>query len=152
MPVLCLSACMSGNNTEPLSMQSCGSRCPLLMIMRAALCGFEAATWAYFAQACSDMHPVPSDNGIRHGGTFTVNSAEYSPIVIGSSDERLFTTPSSQHSNENRWLFSAQWFHSFASVYILITIQLHAGTEKRIDWSYQSHKARERKMKSIRLL
>lgn len=48
------------------------------------------------------LHPVPSDNGIRHAGTFTVNSAEYSPIVIGSSDERLFAAPSSQRSNENR--------------------------------------------------
>lgn len=98
------------------------------------------------------LHPVPSDNGIRHGGTFTVNSAEYSRLVIGSADERLYAAPSSQRSNENRWLFSAQWFHSFASVYILITIQLHVGTEKRIDWTYQSPEARGRKMKSIRLL
>lgn len=48
------------------------------------------------------LHPGPSDNGIRHGGTFTVRRAEYSRIVIGSADERLYAAPSSQRSNENR--------------------------------------------------
>lgn len=60
--VICLSVCMPGNNAEArvisaddISMQPCGNQCPLLMIMRAVLCGFEAATWAYFAQTCNDF-------------------------------------------------------------------------------------------------
>lgn len=55
---------MSGNNADArvisadsIRMRLCGNRCPLLMIMWVVSCGFEAATWAYFAQACSGFAP-----------------------------------------------------------------------------------------------
>lgn len=47
-------------SAQDISMQPCGNRCPLLLIMRAVLRGFEAATWAYFAQAYSDFAPYSS--------------------------------------------------------------------------------------------